>query len=235
MHGRMMQGRRLLHCMMGGTTSRRQTISRGLLTWTSTLPIVAPHGVDSAGRLASTSTLAAAAAAAKVATEQAAQQTARDAAAEDAAATADTATRCKREMIPIHHPEHTITGKILGAKSAGLLLELFDKEEQRFGWYTAVRVVNNMAKRRFSVDKGDDRLHRLLDLLATAAEQDSMGSRARLGRPTDDVSSARDSLKKLGLTETTRAFTALQGLLDYEDSLGMLQDDDDDHQGKPHY
>ena len=41
-----------------------------------------------------------------------------------------------------------------------------------------------------------------------------------MGRPTDDVSSVRDSLEKLGLKETTRAFSVLQGLLDYEDSLG---------------
>jgi hypothetical protein len=54
-----------------------------------------------------------------------------------------------------HHPR---LGKILGAKSVDALLEVFDREEQRFGWYTAVRVVNVMAKRRFTIDKSDDRL-----------------------------------------------------------------------------
>ena len=58
-----------------------------------------------------------------------------------------------------------------------LAVALFDTEEPRFGWYTAVRIVNAMAKRRFSFDKSDGRLCRLLELLATAVEQDSMGSR----------------------------------------------------------
>ena len=159
---------------------------------------------------------AAAAAASRVdalrAEEQKAQAAAAEAAVAAAAAEAATAaTRHTMGFVPIHHPEHGITGKILGAKNAETLLELFDKEQERFGWYTAVRVVVAIAKRRFPFDKSDDRLHRLLELLATAVEHDSMGSRARLGRPTDDVSSAVESLEKLKLKETTRAFSVLQG------------------------
>ena len=69
------------------------------------------------------------------------------------------------EPILINHPDHKITGRILGAPSSTALLTIFASEEERFGWYTAVKLLNTSAKRGHKVDQSDERLHRLLDLL----------------------------------------------------------------------
>ena len=37
--------------------------------------------------------------------------------------------------VPVDHPDHRITGKMLGARSSTALLEVFASDEQRMGWY----------------------------------------------------------------------------------------------------
>ena len=58
-----------------------------------------------------------------------------------------------------------MTGRILGAKTSSDLLAIFEAEEEQFGWHTAIKLINNSAKRNHAVDKADERLQRLLSLL----------------------------------------------------------------------
>ena len=61
---------------------------------------------------------------------------------------------------------------------------------------------------------------------AIKQDADKMSSRSRTGMPTDDLTSCRDSLATLGLTDTA-AFVALESQLEAEERQGLADEDED--------
>ena len=106
--------------------------------------------------------------------------------------------------IDVHHPESSkTTNAILSCRVPSQLLELWDKEKELFGWKTAIDVMNRMAKLKIKVDPAKEpRLAELLNFIVIALKQYNMSSTGRLGHPTLDLSSLRESLEKLDLNGT---------------------------------
>ena len=50
-------------------------------------------------------------------------------------------------LVQVHHPEHTrVFPLILTAKSQFNLLQIYEKEKEKLGWYTCVEIINRIAK-----------------------------------------------------------------------------------------
>ena len=99
---------------------------------------------------------------------------------------------------------------ILAAASPEVLLSLFEKEKDRYGWVTAAETIKRLAKRaakarggrsRAAIDKTDERLEALMSIPVLALSQNVMDSKARRGHNTDDLTSLREAVETLGLRE----------------------------------
>ena len=97
------------------------------------------------------------------------------------------------------------------------LMKIFEERGDEYGWMTATDTIKRVTKAlikdtarfgaaRFAADSAavtqDPQFERLLAIPALALEQNVMDSKARMGHSTDDLSSLKDSLVQLKLTDT---------------------------------
>ena len=99
-----------------------------------------------------------------------------------------------------------MTDEILSQKSPVGLLAVWEKEKDEAGWYTAIVLINRMAKvfnaSRHKVSPTDPKVEDVLSFLMTALEQGNMSSRGRLGHPTPDLTDLKKSCEKLRFKKT---------------------------------
>ena len=110
--------------------------------------------------------------------------------------------------IPIQHPETSaVMPRIYSATSMPQVLQVWEEEGARFGWYTALEAMRRLARLEQRGGAGrllhdDQRLTEMLDLLCTALSQGNMTSTIRLGRSSTDLIDARTAMETLGLAGT---------------------------------
>jgi hypothetical protein len=134
-------------------------------------------------------------------------------------------------LIPVHHPEHTrVFPSILKSKSQFKLLQIFDKEQEKMGWYTCCEIINRIAKYEVKKKKGTTKFdvndQRFLDLIhipTMAMKQGVMDSKAKRGHSTDDLSSLKESMETLKL-QNVELYTLVTEKLKEE------QEEDDNHE-----
>ena len=110
--------------------------------------------------------------------------------------------------VPIQHPETSaVMPMIYSATSMSQVLQVWEEEGARFGWYTALEAMRRLARLEQRGGAGrllhdDQRLTEMLDLLCTALSQGNMTSTIRLGRSSTDLIDARTAMETLGLAGT---------------------------------
>ena len=135
-------------------------------------------------------------------------------------------------LVQVHHPEHTrVFPLILTAKSQFNLLQIYEKEKEKLGWYTCVEIINRIAKHEGKKKKGataafnanDERFLGLIAIPTIAMKQGVMNSKAKRGHSTDDLSSLKESMEILNVNDL-ELYTLVTNKLKEE------QDEEDNHE-----
>lgn len=132
-----------------------------------------------------------------------------------------------KKIVPVHHPNPRLLVDLAMADGVKPLMRIFEEKGDEYGWITATDTIKRVTKSlikstarfgapRFAAESAavtqDPQFERLMAIPTLALEQNVMDSKARMGHSTDDLSSLKQSLVVLKLTDT-RLYELLEAKL----------------------
>ena len=131
-----------------------------------------------------------------------------------------------QRLIPVHHPQASrMTRQLLLARSTDQLLDVWEQEKDEYGWATALKTIERIAKVHRGSPTSDSRMAELAGFVEQALLQGNMSSTSRMGHSTDDLGVLLQSLTKLGMGESELA-SRVQKQIDADEEGDIYADDE---------